>query len=248
MKRIRYERIDTARGIVILSMVLFHGIWDLLYFCGWDLPWFTGWPGQLWQQSIAWSFILISGFCASLGQIRWRRPAELLCWSAAITAGTMFFGEGDLICFGVLSLIGSSMVAVRAGRRLWERVSPAWGLAMFSALFLLTWRVPYGGIGLASWQYPLPAELYQYWAGAYIGLRPADFHSLDYFPLLPWLFLYLAGYMGGRWFQGGGRLILLRGRRGRIGWIGRHSLAVYLLHQPVWIGLLLLIENIERWK
>ena len=64
----RYQLLDTLRGFSLVSMILFHACWDLVYLFGYDWPWYKGTPGYLWQQSICWMFILISGFCMGLKQ------------------------------------------------------------------------------------------------------------------------------------------------------------------------------------
>ncbi len=74
------------------------------------------------------------------------------------------------------------------------------------------------------------------------GLPSASFFSGDYFPLIPWFFLFLAGYWGGP--------LLLQSKLfaniqhwqlPALNWIGRHTLALYMLHQPVIYGFLLLL-------
>ena len=54
---------DVLRGLTVVSMVLFHGMWDAVFLFGLRAPWYTALPGYLWQQSICWTFILLSGFC-----------------------------------------------------------------------------------------------------------------------------------------------------------------------------------------
>lgn len=70
----RYQLLDTLRGFSLVSMILFHACWDLVYLFGYDWPWYKGTPGYLWQQSICWMFILISGFCMGLKQERRALP------------------------------------------------------------------------------------------------------------------------------------------------------------------------------
>jgi len=70
----RYQLLDTLRGFSLVSMILFHACWDLVYLFGYDWPWYKGTLGYLWQQSICWMFILISGFCMGLKQERRALP------------------------------------------------------------------------------------------------------------------------------------------------------------------------------
>ena len=64
----RYALLDELRGLDLLSMMLYHGLWDVVFLFGVPLAWYTGQPGHWWQQSICWVFILLSGFCLPLGR------------------------------------------------------------------------------------------------------------------------------------------------------------------------------------
>ena len=66
----RYRLPDTLRGALLLSMIAYHTGWDLVYLFGYRVPWFTASPGYVWQQSICWGFILLSGFCLGLGPLQ----------------------------------------------------------------------------------------------------------------------------------------------------------------------------------
>ena len=76
----RYALLDELRGLDLISMMLYHGTWDAVYLFGVAVPWYAGTPGRLWQQSICWVFILLSGFCLPLaaqwasGPGRWSQP------------------------------------------------------------------------------------------------------------------------------------------------------------------------------
>lgn len=79
---------------------------------------------------------------------------------------------------------------------------------------------------------------------AVLGFPPAGFYSSDYFPLLPWLFLFWAGYFL-HFCMGRARMEpLRRSVCAPLGWLGRHSLGIYLLHQPVIYGVLLLLFHV----
>ena len=113
-----------------------------------------------------------------------------------------------------------------------------------AALFGLTRQIE---SGLIAGCRLLPAWLYHTGPlGDFLGFPAPEFTSSDYFPLLPWIFLYGVGYfLHALWLTGEGPE---RGRHRRpvpvLGWLGRHSLVVYLLHQPVLYGLLLAAETV----
>lgn len=85
---------------------------------------------------------------------------------------------------------------------------------------------------------PLPTWLYRSLATAFLGFPPADFASTDYFSLAPWFFLFLAGYFANRLWRDRRRIPMGGSRVPALSALGRYSLPVYLLHQPVVYGLL----------
>ena len=85
----RYALLDELRGLDLISMMLYHGMWDAVYLFGVVVPWYSAGQGRLWQQSICWVFILLSGFCFSLGHHGLRRGLTVLAASAAVTVVTV---------------------------------------------------------------------------------------------------------------------------------------------------------------
>lgn len=212
----RYRLLDELRGLDLISMMLYHGMWDVVFLFGVAQKWYTGRPGFVWQQSICWVFILLSGFCLPLGHHPFRRGAIVFGAGALVTAVTLLFLPEDVVWFGVLTLLGSSMLLTAALDPLFRRVPPAVGVAVSA----------------------LPQALYASYTTAYLGFMPKSFFSTDYFPLLPWLFLFWAGYFLHH-LVGRERLApLRRSVCPPLGWMGRHSLVLYLLHQPVILGVL----------
>lgn len=69
----RYALLDELRGLDLVSMMLYHACWDLVFLFDVNMRWYAGTPGRLWQQTICWVFILLSGFCAPFGRHMLRR-------------------------------------------------------------------------------------------------------------------------------------------------------------------------------
>ena len=245
-KRPHYGLLDTVRGVCILSMVAYHGMYDLVDIFGLPSAWYTGLPGYIWQQSICWVFILLSGFCLPLGHHPFRRGAVVFGAGALVTAVTLLFLPEDVVWFGVLTLLGSSMLLTAALDPLLRRVPPAVGVALSALLFWVTYPTMSGFWNLPGRRLALPQALYASWPTAYLGFMPKSFFSTDYFPLLPWLFLFWAGYFLHH-LVGRGRLApLRRSVCPPLGWMGRHSLVLYLLHQPVILGVLTVAFRLVR--
>lgn len=106
----RCALLDELRGLDLISMMLYHGMWDLVYLFGVSAPWYGSWQGELWQQSICWVFLLLSGFCLPLGRHPVKRGAMVFGCGALVTAVTLIFMPADVVWFGVLTLLGSAMI------------------------------------------------------------------------------------------------------------------------------------------
>ena len=185
----RYALLDELRGLDLVSMMLYHGCWDLVNLFGIQADWYYGLPGHLWQQSICWVFILLSGFCVQLGHQTLRRGAQVFGAGALVTAVTLLFMPEDRVVFGVLTLLGSAMLLTGLLEKPLRRIPPAAGFAISAVLFALTRNVSAGYLGFGSLRLWLPQTLYANYVTAYFGFYPWWFYSTDYFALLPWLFL-----------------------------------------------------------
>ena len=241
----RYARLDELRGLDLLSMIAYHGCWDAVFLFGLRAEWYTGWPGHLWQQSICWVFILLSGFCVPLGRHPLRRGARVFAAGALVTAVTLVFMPEDRVIFGVLTLLGSAMLLTGLLDPLLKKIPAGAGLGVSAVLFALTYHTQEGFWGLGRARLFLPRALYANLFTAFFGCFPDGFFSTDYFPLLPWLFLFWAGY----YLHGVVQRRMEPLRRPvcmPLGWLGRHSLLLYLLHQPVLYGIMLVGSQLVR--
>lgn len=234
----RYPFIDSVRGAALISMILYHGAWDLVFFMNPDWPWFTGTAGYLWQQSICWSFIVVSGYCWSLGKQRLKRGIIVFGAGALIWAVTVFFMPEQPIIFGILTFLGTAMLLMIPLRRLLEHIPPGAGLFASLLLFGLFRNINDGYLGFEHLNIaPLPQSLYQGTLSAFLGFPGPDFFSADYFSLFPWFFLFLSGYFLFRSMEG--KLDFLRVLKWNFppfSFAGRHALLFYLIHQPVLYG------------
>lgn len=236
MEHRRYQVLDTIRGCALVSMLLYHASWDMVYMFGANWPWYHGFAAYVWQQSICWTFILLSGYCWALGRHQLRRGLTVFFCGALITAVTWLFMRSNLVYCGVLTLLGASSLLLIPLAPALERVPAQAGAAGSFLLFLLTRDVNAGYLGFEGLRFAaLPARLYRNHLTALLGFPPADFFSTDYFSLLPWFFLFLTG-----WF-----LFRLRPEEVReirpvplVTAMGRRSLLIYMLHQPVIYALL----------
>ena len=242
-RRPRLQLLDALRGFALVNMIAYHGLWDLVYLFGVKLDWYVGLPGYLWQQSICWLFILLSGFCLPLGRNPLRRGLTVFAGGALVMGATAVFMPQSRVLFGVLTCLGSAMLLMAPLGKLLKKADPRWAAAGCFGLFLLTRNVPAGSLGFEKLAFcPLPEALYRNNLTAYLSFPQPGFFSTDYFPLIPWFFLYATGYfLHGVLARGGlAEKLFARGRLPVLNWAGRHSLILYLLHQPALYGLCLL--------
>jgi len=239
VRRPRQPELDTVRGVTLLSMIAYHAAWDLVYLHGVNWPWYRSFGAYLWQQSICWTFILLSGFCFHLGRHRVKRGLTVFGGGALVTAVTLAAMPEAPIVFGVLTFLGTAMLLTVPLDALLQRIPARAGLAGNFTLFLLLRGVNSGALGFeGAWMAALPRALYSNLFTAFLGFPAADFVSSDYFSLLPWLFLFWTGYFLYRLRREESHALRLP----VVTVLGRHSLPVYLLHQPVIYGLLAGLE------
>lgn len=96
--------------------------------------------------------------------------------------------------FGVLTFLGSAMLLTGVLEPLLKKIPPAAGLAVSAVLFALTYHLDERWLGFGGLRLALPDAWYANYFTAFFGFLPFDFYSTDYFALLPWLFLFWAGY------------------------------------------------------
>ena len=238
-RKSRLSGLDTLRGITLISMIAYHASWDLVYMFGVKWDWYGSFGAYVWQQSICWTFILLSGFCLHLGRHRLRRGLLAFGGGALVSAVTMIFMPDSRVFCGVLTLLGSATLLSIPLEPLLRRIPARGGLAGSFALFMLLRDVNDGFLGFEGAHLAvLPEGLYSDLFTACLGFPPAGFFSTDYFSLLPWFFLFLTGYF----------LYDLRRDEPRalrlpiVTAMGRHSLLIYLLHQPVIYAVLMGLE------
>ena len=249
--KMRYHKIDGLRGLTLISMVAYHACWDLVYLFHMNMPWYRGQAGFLWQQSICWGFILLSGFSLGLGSRPVRRGVIVSLAGLLVTLVTVRFMPDDRIVFGVLTFLGCAMILTGLGKKQLQRIPCVPGLCAAFLLFWIWYPVNRGylrfvscssgngSLRIALSDFPLPQSWYRGLPMTFLGFMEPDFFSTDYFSMLPWIFLFAAGfYLYQMLKRFGGMAVLEKGWLPPAEWLGRHSLAVYLVHQPLVFGIL----------
>lgn len=236
----RLHLLDSLRGITLISMILYHVAWDLVYIYGVKWNWYRGMGAYIWQQSICWVFILLAGFCRSFGKKPFKRGLVVFLGGALVSFVTMVFTPASRVIFGVLTLLGSCMLLMIPLERLLKKMPIPVGIAGSMLLFFLTRDVNHGYLGFGGMTFfELPDGLYRNPLTTFLGFPEPGFFSTDYFSLFPWVFLFVCGYFLYRLFAENGWFAksIFKVDCKPLSFIGRYSLFIYLLHQPILYGI-----------
>ena len=237
----RLHLLDGIRGLVLISMVAYHFSWNMVYLYGARWNWYRSNAAYWWQQSICWTFILLSGFCWSMSRNHVKRGLMVFGGGLLVTAVTLIAMPQNRVVFGVLTLIGSAMLLLIPLEKILKSIPEEMGIVISFGLFLLFRNINEGYLGFEGMNLVgLPREWYRNLVTTYIGMPSPDFYSTDYFSLIPWFFLFITGYFLYRicakreWL----RATFLQKKLPFVDFLGKNSLLVYLLHQPVLYGTL----------
>ncbi len=229
----RWPALDVARGLAIIAMILFHFTWDLGFFgiVDYDIS-FTP-EGRLLAHCIAGSFLFIVGMSLALAARNglrvkpYLRRLRYVAGAAIIVSiGTFFTMPDDWIFFGVLHCIAlSSLLALPFLSAPIVLIAASAALSIAAPFFIY---------------FPIFDKPWLFW----LGLNHVLPRTNDYVPLFPWLGVVLSGVVVARliekkpgiseWFQRPRFTPISR----YLARLGRFSLPIYLLHQPILMGLL----------
>lgn len=220
----------------MISMIIYHGVWDLVYLYGMDWGWYRSDLAFVWQQSICWTFILLSGFCWSFSKNPLKQGLLVSGGGIVVTIVTLMFSYESRIVFGVLSLIGAAALLMIPLKKYFEKLPAACGFALMFFMFAVTYGINDGYLGIFGIEIlKLPETLYANLFTTFLGFTERYFFSADYFSLFPWVFLYFAGYFLYRlWkMEKIPGAICLNQKIPFLTRLGKKSLIVYMLHQPI---------------
>ena len=250
----RFHMLDTLRGIMIIGVVLSHFLVDLDSY------------GVAWATSLLYNpiieaisvvgrilFVLLAGICTHLSHNNLRRGLIVAGAAAVISIATLavdvfFFGEIGyvFIYMGILHLLAVCMLLYALIEPLFKGKSLpdplTWLLfIMLAALFAATYNLSTGKLGFYS------INTTDTLLGAILGTGVyPELISADSFPIIPWTFIFFAGALLGKYFKEDRvPAFLHKNICPPLSYIGRKTLIIYLLHQPLIYGIAVLIGNIN---
>ena len=249
----RAWELDFLRGIALIMMLFMHMSWDVRYEFGFKVFSYLekGWFWSFIHPVIVVLFVSVSGICCTLSRNNVRRGLKLLAATVAMYLMTYlittFAGINCLILFNVLAVLtcGIFLYALIA---FIEKKTNARSNVVNVIMGLVGLYIVICGCDIHYMDYASDS-LWFLPIGFDIKGAPA---MADYMPLFPWLGVFLIGCVIGRMcykekktlFAGRGKVMTAISRP--VEFIGRHSLVIYLAHQPIVYALLYLIFMIAR--
>lgn len=236
----RLHWLDALRGVALFAMAIYHLTWDLEFFHYLEPGTANSLPLKIFARSDASSFLFLAGFSLYLAHrsgIRWRpfwaRFAKVAAAALLVTGATLVAMREEFIYFGILHNIAAASLI---------------GLLLLRAPPLL--NIVLGAAAVAAPLY-LRNSFFDTPALYAIGLSESVRRSNDYVPLLPWLGPFLIGLATAQLMIRFRIINWLAGERARkihgfvwLSTVGRHSLAFYLLHQPILIAIVWCIAHV----
>src|SRR5215216_5948023 len=235
-KEQRFWEVDAARGVAIAMMVVYHLVYDLDNFGGYGIESTSGFWAYF-ADATASAFLVLVGISLAISYSRagargrslfgkyLRRGLRIFAYGMALTIGFLALGMG-VVAFGILHLIGVSIILAYPLLR--YRLP---NLLLGVSVIAVGWYMRAQDVSSVSpWLLPL-------------GVVPENVFMPDYRPLFPWFGVVLLGLFAGNVLYGGGKrpAVVTNGAPALVKPLlplGRNSLFIYLIHQPIVIALL----------
>lgn len=243
----RVPVVDAVRGVMIVYVSLYHLLYDLVLF-GLVPAAVLYHPAVEVTHFISYSvFVAFSGVSSRFSRNNFRRGAQMLGIACVISLVTWVLDHEAFVRFGILHFLGVAALLFWGMEKLWGLARA--GKPALSHGFLRVWNFVFPVVMLAVYglthrfvyRRAFPAE-----GLAWLGFPGPAYHSTDYFPMVPFFFLYLFGTWLGRMITEG-KLPAWFYRINIPGFdkLGRHTLWIYLAHQPVFYSLVWLFATLR---
>ena len=235
----RFWELDFLRGIAIVSMILLHVIWAMDFFEFYDINFYEGFVFMA-SRTTAAIFILLVGICLTISYSRTKnreivfkkyvlRGVKLIALGMFITFVSLFLPKGGTVVFGILHLIGFSII-LAIPFLIYQKKWLNLGLGIFLVF-----------LGIIALNVTAATRWF-----VWMGFTFPGFYTLDYFPLLPWFGVILIGiFLGNTFYPEAMRKFKLKSAptgSELFCLLGRHSLKIYFLHMIIILAIVLLIK------
>ncbi|WP_265446420.1 heparan-alpha-glucosaminide N-acetyltransferase [Acetivibrio straminisolvens] len=222
----RIWEIDVLRGILVIIMVILHILYDLEFVYNFPIGYGTGFIDKI-RILDATLFIMVSGISTKFSKNSFRRGLVVFFAALFISLVTFIAGRDYFISFGILHLLGICMMV----SPLLKKIPTPWLLIL--SLIIAGTRFIVSDVNVFHNYFFM------------FGFHNDKFISADYYPIFPWAWPFLLGIALSRFIYKEKKSIFkFSVRDNHISRLGRHSLLVYLIHQPVILLLLAIIMRL----
>lgn len=234
----RIEIIDAARGFAVTLMVIHHALYNTVAFLG--APWwlFMNPVFKFLQVIFIGVFVIVSGISSRFSHRNIERGSIVLLIGIVISYVTIRIINVPIL-FGILCVLGTFMIFYGATNKLWDNIPEKTAICLYILLIILSTAAT-SRLSLTS---DIPAVrdiLYV------LGWHQAGYVSHDYHPILPWIFVFLLGTcIGAAIKEGRFPQWFYDAKFPFFPLVGRNALAIYVMHQPVLFGIVMLIQYFQ---
>ena len=234
-KRIHF--IDEVRGFCVMCMVFYHAMFTMGFMFGLTTAQAMFHFFSFISPAFAFAFIMMCGISSTLSRSNLKRSFPILGAALAVTLVSLFMTPDAPIIFGILHLLGFSVLAYSLTEKLFAKINPIAGIVASFLIFLLCYNVQSGYLGFDGvFKINLPSALYSTNLFSFAGFVRSDTYYSDYFPLLPWFFAFLAGVFAGRLLKGRYPAFMYKERVPFFTLLGTNAFIIYVIHQPIIYG------------
>lgn len=232
----RIVLLDTLRGFLLILVILFHLAYDLHIIFGVRLVFMQERGIYVFRDCFVSLLIFLSGVCCNLSRSNVKRGVRTLGCALVISLVTWIFMPDEFVLFGILHFFGTAMILFGLLEKPVGKVNKLAGFVIMLVLFFVTFNIYDtdiaailgNGVYEGAWKYLL----------FFTGFNTRCY-SADYYPLMPWLFMFFAGAFAGRGIKERKLPKIFYGNYcPPLTWIGRNTLWIYLIHQPIIYGAL----------
>lgn len=237
-KRIGY--IDEFRGIAVIIMVLFHFIYQENLLTGDMGDLLSDFYINLLKTVAQIIFIALAGVCCNYSRNNIKRGLVYIYIGLFIDLFTYLVIPEEIIIFGIFSFMGLSVLIYELFKKELNNMSINRGIVLFIFTFIIIYCLQQKMNDLELRNNEILNTLIDGGYLNFIGIKSSSFRSSDFFPIFPWIFIFMAGVLLGRksYKLEGSNKIKLR----LLAFIGRKSLLIYFIHSPILIIIIKVIS------
>lgn len=225
--------LDTLRGFLLILVILFHLCYDLDRIFGVHLEFMHHNGTYVFRDIFVSMLIFISGICCNLSHSNIKRGIKTLIFGIIISLVTAIFMPDEFILFGILHFFGTSMILYGLLEKVIKKLPQVSGVIVTLLIFFLTFNIYTSNIVYAR------IDILKYLLFI-LGFNTGC-SSADYYPLIPWFFMFLSGGIAGRNIK---KInlpkLFYKNISPPLTWIGKKTLWIYMIHQPVMYAILYL--------